>query len=589
MLNRFIQFYKGIPVRDKGVFIAMVLLIFSIYQLGIKQICGFTFYPDEFGYWATAANMMGWDWSEIVSIGSYYSYGYSVLLFPILYVTSNSIVAYQTAILINMILMCVGYALLCVVSEKIFGLIPRALRYLSVGAAILYPAWIFYMQTTMTEALLFVLFIFIVYLFICFFDRPRICTGILLTLILIYFYIVHMRTIGTILAFGITFLLWGLSKPHNRKYVFLVLVLGIIAFIGAFSIKEFVQQSIYASATEQVLSVNDYSGKWNHIKCIFTPDGAARLISQLAGKIAYLGIASLGLAYWAFAWMFLNATKLLKKLKNKKQSLTVEWLALFLLLSSLAQVGISSLFYIQGKSLDLYMNGRYIDFLVPVFIIAGIYHLYTCDYIWKNTIIFGSIHIVLMFFTVITIWNEKTQDIRGYFQIGINWMLGDNEHIVDTHMYVLKGACAGVLFLVFIAMLILNIRKKEIYLWLVSLIIFIEIFFATIAGMQYTYHINGQNYREMVFLDIIEDRCIPQAEIYYLDDGSDTWIDFIQMQLREQSIHVVTEEEWKQKQSEIDILFTANSTKNLELYSSQFDKCVEESLLMLFYNTEEGN
>ena len=582
------QLHKEISVRDKCVFVATLLLIFSVYQFGIKQICGFTFYPDEFGYWASAAKMMGWDWSEIASLGSYYSFGYSVVLFPILYFAPNSIVAYQVAVFVNMLFMCMGFVLLCVISEKLFVKMPRTFRYLASGAAVLYPAWLFYMQTTMTEALLLSLFVLIVYLFVGFLERPRLITGILLTAVLMYFYIVHMRTVGTIAACGITLFLWGISKPQIRKYIFIVLGLAIIAFIGAFYIKELVQKSVYVTATAEELAVNDYAGKLGNIKYIFTPEGFGSLVSHLAGKVVYWAVASLGLIYWAFAWMINRMIDMFKKIKNGQESETTEWFAVFLLLASLAQVAISSLFYVGGRNLDLYMNGRYIDFLVPVLVIVGLYYLYTSGYRWQKTICFSVIHIVLILLTAITIWKEETQHIRGYFQVGINWMLSDSDNVVDTRLHLLKIACVGVAFLVFVTSLMWFIKKREIFICAFTLFMLVEIGIALVTSTQYTYHINGQNYRERVLIDVMEEKAIPDAEIYYLDDGSAQWIDFIQMQLREQSIQMVTQEEYEQKKEEIDILFAANNEKNIENYSPQFDRCVDESLLILFYNTDDA-
>ena len=52
---------------------------------GIFAIIGFSAFPDEFGYWSVAAAILGYDWSSITGLGPYYSYGYSVLLTPILF------------------------------------------------------------------------------------------------------------------------------------------------------------------------------------------------------------------------------------------------------------------------------------------------------------------------------------------------------------------------------------------------------------------------------------------------------------------------------------------------------------------------
>lgn len=46
----------------------IILIIFGIFQYGIGKICGFTMVPDEFGYWASAAEKIGYDWSEVTSL-----------------------------------------------------------------------------------------------------------------------------------------------------------------------------------------------------------------------------------------------------------------------------------------------------------------------------------------------------------------------------------------------------------------------------------------------------------------------------------------------------------------------------------------
>ena len=60
-----------------------VLLLFCYYMYSIYQIYSFELIPDEFGYWTYAATLSGCDWSDIVSLGSYYSFGYTLILYPI--------------------------------------------------------------------------------------------------------------------------------------------------------------------------------------------------------------------------------------------------------------------------------------------------------------------------------------------------------------------------------------------------------------------------------------------------------------------------------------------------------------------------
>ena len=75
----------------------------------IYQIYSFELIPDEFGYWTYAATLSGCDWSDIVSLGSYYSFGYTLILYPIFQIFQDSIVAYRAAVTVNFLLMILAY------------------------------------------------------------------------------------------------------------------------------------------------------------------------------------------------------------------------------------------------------------------------------------------------------------------------------------------------------------------------------------------------------------------------------------------------------------------------------------------------
>lgn len=64
-------------------------------------VCVPVILPDEFGYWAQAANMAGMDWKEIVSHHSWYSFGYGILMLPFVKLLSNPIAAYRVVTGIN--------------------------------------------------------------------------------------------------------------------------------------------------------------------------------------------------------------------------------------------------------------------------------------------------------------------------------------------------------------------------------------------------------------------------------------------------------------------------------------------------------
>lgn len=53
-------------------FLLFAFLIFGIFQYSIHKIFGMVYFPDEFGYWASAAKWNGYDWSSLTALGSYY-------------------------------------------------------------------------------------------------------------------------------------------------------------------------------------------------------------------------------------------------------------------------------------------------------------------------------------------------------------------------------------------------------------------------------------------------------------------------------------------------------------------------------------
>ena len=68
---------------------------------------------DEIGYWSNAAFFSGYDWSSIANSIGYYSYGYSIILAPVLYFTKNPMLSYQIAIILNGVFLACGFLGLC--------------------------------------------------------------------------------------------------------------------------------------------------------------------------------------------------------------------------------------------------------------------------------------------------------------------------------------------------------------------------------------------------------------------------------------------------------------------------------------------
>ena len=367
----------------------IILIIFGIFQYGIGKICGFTMVPDEFGYWASAAEKIGYDWSEVTSLGSYYSFGYSYILLPILYLFDDGVMAYRVAVAVNMLLMCSGIFLILGIIKRLFPEIERKMQVFIGGIAVFYPVWIFNMQMTMTEALLMFLFVLITYLFVCFMQKPNIVTAFFLTASLAYSYCVHMRTAGVLIACGITLVLWAVSE-HPKTKIVLVFIGAILLFaILAGVLKQNTIAQVFSSADSQVLAGNDYGGQKGKLTQIISPYGMRLFVKEVIGKILYLGLASFGIFYWGIGWTIKKSGLLLFHLFKKRKIEVIEWVFLFLSLAMAGEILICSIYMHPVGTIDALIYGRYDEFLVPVFLIIGIIAMLKSGWLFRGTLLLG--------------------------------------------------------------------------------------------------------------------------------------------------------------------------------------------------------
>ncbi|MDE5933729.1 MAG: hypothetical protein K2H40_14770, partial [Lachnospiraceae bacterium] len=368
-----------------------MFLVFCIYQYSVHRLYGFSIYPDEFGYWASAAQWLGYDWSNVASLGYYYSFGYSLLLTPILWLCHDSITAYRAAVFINMSLQCVSIGLLWGIFRRLFcpvdcgaeeNRIRKMQTVFAVGVAVFYPAWTFYTQMTLAEALLAFLYVFICYQFVLLLEDWK--TGnviiriLLLSIAFLYLHFVHMRTVGVAAAavLVLAFYLW--HRPGYRKLLYIFAAVLIIGASAGLCVKGIVTDTVYATADAGNLAVNDYVGKLRILKGMFTWNGIKQFLQSCAGKLYYLGMASFGLFYPAAACCIKRSAVLLHNFfrKNeKKEKRKTDWFYFFLFLSMLGQFMVVAVSVKGTGRLDSIIYGRYNEYLLPVFMGIGIWVL----------------------------------------------------------------------------------------------------------------------------------------------------------------------------------------------------------------------
>ena len=564
----------------------IVLIIICIYEYGIQKICGFTMYPDEFGYWATAAPAVGYDWSETASLGSYYSFGYSLILVPILKIFSGGVKAYRAAMFINMLLMCVGVLLFGKIIGKVFYKTKAGVRILISGAAVLYPAWIFYMQMTMVEAVLFFVFSLTVYLFYNFMEKQKISTAIALTAALIYGYCLHMRTVGIVIACVFVCLFRLIStkgnKQGNIKAIFILFGVLALLFVSALFLKDLIIDTVFSYAEQDALAVNDYGSQWGKLIGIFTLAGMKKFVCGVVGKLYYLGLASFGTFYWAMAWCLKESIRLIGRTIRKEKVYPRQWLALFLLLSVIGQVLISSIYMYDTDVIDCLVYGRYNELLVPVTIIIGLVMMSRSRFLIPMTVSIGAVLGGITFLLLHVIEAGNMSGIRGYHIAGISYLW--QEDYMDVRSYFWLTWLLGFSLMMLVCILVwIGSRWRNMW-WLYAGILMMEI----VAGLQisahYTYRVNDLNYENLRIAEILEEKSAEDIGILYLDEGNPPFVDFLQMQIPETPIHVIRENELSSIDVQNNIVITDAETGQDETLDRMFDKKISTNMFCLYYN-----
>ena len=402
-------------------FVAAGLLCF--YGISIGSIYGFSIFPDEFAYWAYAAAMGGYDWSEITSLGSYYSYGYSIILFPIFVLCRNAVTAYRLAVGVNFLFLFLAYVCLVKAMGKLTVCkgVPTAL---TAGLVIFFPGNLFYARMTMTEALLVCLYVAAGTALLIYLENDRLPALVMCMLAFLFLYIVHMRTIGILTAGILVLLLHILTGQGKKKHIAVIVVMTGLLFLAGDLIKEEILFRMYGGIHTELAAGNDYGGQVDKIRYLFTPEGFYDFLVSILGKVLYLGLATYGLFYWGIYVLAGQAWKMLRSIRKHRAPDIGQQFAVFVLLSAAAQILVATIYLLTLGEIDDYTYGRYSELIIPFVMASGLAAL------WKTPLkravsvtgILALVQLVVTFLVVRQIENTGADIFYGYFMVGISYL-----------------------------------------------------------------------------------------------------------------------------------------------------------------------
>ena len=373
------------PLLISGTFTVALIIISVIRAQGI-------FFPtDEFRYWSNAANMLGIDWSAVTASMNSYAPGYSLLLLPLMALCKTPVIMYRAALLLNALLVILAACLLV----RLIGILCGRIR-LWVLPCLLFPAYLIYMSYTISEVLLYVLFLELCCLMLKISRAEKkaglIGLGLLLSVLMI---LVHHRTVGVAVFFALTCLLCAGKRPRPSDRKILLLSVTVLCLLLA--------AMILYSFTGGRISTKEY-----------TPGLAVDFLLGIAGKIFYLGASSFGIAIVGLIVAF------------RKRS---EPFFLFYVTSFAYMVLLSSFFFCGGTRMDQLMYGRYEEMFIPLLLYIGAEEMRNGTPKAETGISSSRVCVILVMgvtalvLTLYVSFIGKTEYVADFVN-GIDWMFG---------------------------------------------------------------------------------------------------------------------------------------------------------------------
>lgn len=347
---------------------------------------------DEFGYWANAVSLAGYDWSSLISTTPYYSWGYSILLVPIV-VLLPSALWYKAAICLNVLLLIGSYYLCYNFGRKLFSGFNAYVLSVITLIVIIYPGNIVYAQESWSEILLAFMMWMIAYMLSCLDEHYSNGIFIVTSMLIGFMYIVHARTIGVVLV-SIPILFTILIKHKKSVWYYLIPIIIFVALymlndvMKQYLIMEFYSSSSASNTNNVSINTATIAGYIDKLVQYFSA-----FVLSLFGKFIYLLIASgltiiVGIS-GVIKELFSNIKK---KVFFDKHIITKFWCVL----STIAMWGICSLQMLAWEQRkDMLVYSRYFENTVgPLFLLCFVYLIINIEEKRKEIILSGIISVI---------------------------------------------------------------------------------------------------------------------------------------------------------------------------------------------------
>ena len=559
--------------------ILFVLLMSCIVCHGISKSYGFYFPADEFGYWSYAAGLAGYDWSDIASLGSYYSYGYSLILLPVFLIFRDGVIAYRAAMVVNIALLAVCFFILQKMGRTFYA-----------AAAVFYPTWLFYAGTTFAEILLVTLYLTTCLLLLKYLQTDKKRYMALMLAVMFYMYLVHLRALGVLVSGTAVLLLYNIKKYNIKKYSMgnggrkvrsvlvpaaaAAVILAVGLLMGLF-IKNYWTGMVYGDTADTLKNANDYAGQFEKIAYICSREGLKNLIISVSGKILYLGLASYGIAYFGIIYA-------VRRVREKK------YFPLFVLLTTVAALMICAIYTIRPGRVDTLTYGRYHEYVMPVLLMMGIKELCSKAVSAKRTMcriaVMLELEAVMTWLVTVSLNENGQTSFFGNTVCGISWLY--NPQDFEPVSYYWKAYLAVAVLTVAVCMGIWWTGRRRGREILLMLLVTMQILTGIRLSSMYIDDSRLGCFRDTLLREVIYE-LNPEGsrEVYYSTEGNAFGnIGILQFMMRDTPIHIVKTDYDLDSQNEEDLLLIDFRSDQGEALAEKYDSHLTSGHFALYYN-----
>lgn len=361
---------------------------------------------DESGYIATARYLV--NHNGLIDLRNFLYYpGISIVYAPIFLLTDDLQSAYKGFQIINLISATLIPMFLYKILKKIFTADDLNMILISLVSA-LYATVFCYVNLALPEVLMTLSFLILVFLLLQIEQEFKKSYLFYMIAVTFFLFLLHPRSI----IFSISLLFFTYYFIYDKKWI---LFLFILLIVTSLTISKFLvsllseQYEMYRLDSLSLFCSQNTSFSLLIKKNFYTFSKFLSLILEILGQVWYLTISSLGLVWIGFSRLVLN-------IKNNHYRST----SLFLIMSSLGILLLSSMFMNGAPRGDHQIYGRYNEFIWFLLLVIGFYEIISNK--WKDKHLywfFSYIFVILLSYIIFHKTNFHTLSFNPNNILGI--------------------------------------------------------------------------------------------------------------------------------------------------------------------------